>query len=178
MGSRRGVFSFWLGWSWNRGTSYPDPWIRSGWSSHYRRSCGVALWLLCACAGAVFAAFALREQRASAARRGLSSFIAAVLMWTVIMAASAAARHGSIGIPLPKLVPLFKQFLPTLPWPSPWRRWPFEVVSFTPLSGSKQWREEWFGLVFGDFCLRSMGHLTYPHFPFPAHRHSQQRSQL
>ncbi len=71
----------------------------------------VALWLLCACAGAVFAAFALREQRASAARRGLSSFIAAVFMGTVIMAASAAARHGSIGIPLPKLVPLFKQFL-------------------------------------------------------------------
>jgi hypothetical protein len=51
----------------------------------------VALWLLCALAGAVFAAFAITQQRASAARRGLPSFITAVLIGMAIMAASALA---------------------------------------------------------------------------------------
>jgi membrane protease YdiL (CAAX protease family) len=76
-----------------------------------KKSWVVALWLVCAMAGAVFAAFALRRQRASAFRRGLPSFVAAVLIGVGIMAASALARHHSIGFPLPKLVFLLKQFL-------------------------------------------------------------------
>ena len=71
----------------------------------------VALWLVCAMAGAVFAAFALRRQRSSDARRGLPSFVAAVLIGIGIMAASALAGHHSIGFPLPKLVFLLRQFL-------------------------------------------------------------------
>ena len=71
----------------------------------------VALWLVCAMAGAVFAAFAFCRQRASAARRGLPSFVAAVLIGIGIMAATALATHHSMGFPLPKLVFLLKQFL-------------------------------------------------------------------
>lgn len=71
----------------------------------------VALWLLCACAGAVFAAFALRQQEANATRRGLPSFVAAVVIGIAIMAAGALARHHSVGFPLPKLPLLLKQFL-------------------------------------------------------------------
>jgi CAAX prenyl protease-like protein len=71
----------------------------------------IALWLLCAVAGAVFAAFALRQQHASATRRGLRGFIAAVLIGVAYMAAFASARHHSIGFPLPKLFFLLKQFL-------------------------------------------------------------------
>jgi membrane protease YdiL (CAAX protease family) len=70
----------------------------------------VALWLLCAIAGAVFAAFALSRQRPSAAGQGLPSFVTAVLIGIGIMAASALARHHSIGFPLPKLIFLLKQF--------------------------------------------------------------------
>jgi hypothetical protein len=71
----------------------------------------VASWLVCAMAGAVFAAFAFRRQRSSDARRGLPSFVAAVLIGIGIMAASSLARHHSIGFPLPKLVFLLRQFL-------------------------------------------------------------------
>ena len=71
----------------------------------------VALWLLCASAGAVFAAFAITHQRASAARRGLPSFLAAVLIGMAIMAVGALASHHDIGVPLSKLFLLLKQFL-------------------------------------------------------------------
>ena len=71
----------------------------------------VALWLLCALAGAVVAAFAITQQRASAARRALPSFISAVLIGMAIMAASALASHHDIGVPLSKLFLLLKQFL-------------------------------------------------------------------
>ncbi len=71
----------------------------------------VVLWLICAMAGAVFAAFALSRQRGSAARQALPSFLAAVLIGVGIMAVSALARHHSIGFPLPKLLFLLKQFL-------------------------------------------------------------------
>ena len=71
----------------------------------------VGLWLLCALAGAVFAAFAITQQRASAARRGLPSFISAVLIGIAIMAASAFANHHGVGVPLSKLSLLLKQFL-------------------------------------------------------------------
>lgn len=71
----------------------------------------VALWLLCALAGAVFAAFALRQQHASATRRGLRSFIAAVLIGVAFLAAGALARHHSIGFPRPKVFFLLKEFL-------------------------------------------------------------------
>jgi membrane protease YdiL (CAAX protease family) len=76
-----------------------------------KKSWIVALWLVCAMAGAVFAAFALHRQRANAARRGLPSFIAAVVIGIAIMAAGALARHHSVGFPLPKLFFLLKQFL-------------------------------------------------------------------
>src|ERR1044072_3960598 len=71
----------------------------------------VAFWLVCAMAGGVFAALALRQQHASAARRGLPGFIAAVLIGVAIMAASALARQHAIGFPLPKLFFVLKQFL-------------------------------------------------------------------
>jgi hypothetical protein len=71
----------------------------------------VAIWLVCAMAGAVFAAFAFGWQRAGAARRGLPSFVATVVIGIAIMAVGALARHRSIGLPLPKLVFLLKQFL-------------------------------------------------------------------
>ena len=71
----------------------------------------VASWFLCAMAGAVFAAFALSRQRASAARQGLPSFIAALLIGICITATIAITNHRSIGFPLPKLVFMVKQFL-------------------------------------------------------------------
>jgi membrane protease YdiL (CAAX protease family) len=71
----------------------------------------VALWLFCALAGAVFGGFAITQQRASAARRGLPSFITAVLIGIAIMAASALASRHDIGVPLSKLFLLLKQFL-------------------------------------------------------------------
>ena len=71
----------------------------------------VALWLLCALAGAVFAAFAITHQRASAARRALPSVISAVLMGMAIMAAYAFASYHDVGVPLSKLSLLLKQFL-------------------------------------------------------------------
>jgi membrane protease YdiL (CAAX protease family) len=76
-----------------------------------KKSWVVALWLLCALAGAVFAAFAITQQRASAARRALPSFISAVLIGMTIMAAVALATHHGIGVPLPKVSLLLKQFL-------------------------------------------------------------------
>jgi membrane protease YdiL (CAAX protease family) len=71
----------------------------------------VALWLLCAVAGAIVAAIAITQQPAGATRRGLPSFITAVLIGVAIMAASAFARHHPIGVPLSKLFLLLKQFL-------------------------------------------------------------------
>lgn len=71
----------------------------------------VALWLLCAIAGAVVAAFAITQQRASAACRGLPSFIAAGLIGMTIIAAGALARHHPSGVPLSRLFSLLKQFL-------------------------------------------------------------------
>ena len=76
-----------------------------------KKSWIVVLWFLCAVAGAVFAAFAITQQRASAARRALPSFISAVLIGMAIMAASALASHHDIGVPLSKLFLLLKQFL-------------------------------------------------------------------
>jgi membrane protease YdiL (CAAX protease family) len=77
-----------------------------------RRKSGIfGLWLLCAVAGAVAAAFALTQQRASAAKRGFPSFITAVLIGMAITAAGALARHHPIGMPLSKLPLLLKQFL-------------------------------------------------------------------
>ena len=71
----------------------------------------IALWLVCAMAGAVFAAFTSSRQRPSAAARALPSFLAAVLIGFAIMAASALARRHSIAVPFPKLLFLLKQFL-------------------------------------------------------------------
>src|SRR6478672_766046 len=71
----------------------------------------VASWFLCAMAGGVFAAFALSRQRVSAARQGLPSFIAALLIGIATTATIAISTHHSIGFPLPKLVFLVKQFL-------------------------------------------------------------------
>ena len=76
-----------------------------------KKSWVIASWLLCAMAGGVFAAFALSRQRASAAREGLPSFVAALLIGIGITAVLAVARHHSIGFPLSKLAFLVKQFL-------------------------------------------------------------------
>ncbi|CAN5511925.1 hypothetical protein BH20VER3_BH20VER3_22430 [soil metagenome] len=71
----------------------------------------IGLWLVCAVAGAVCAAFALRQQRPDAARRALPAFLAAAVIGAALMAAAAAARGNSVGLPLVKLWPLFHQFL-------------------------------------------------------------------
>jgi membrane protease YdiL (CAAX protease family) len=71
----------------------------------------VASWFLCAMAGAVFAAFALSRQRASAARQALPSFLAALLIGIATAASIAVFTHHSIVFPLPKLIFLVKQFL-------------------------------------------------------------------
>ncbi len=71
----------------------------------------VGLWLSCAMAGAVCAAFALRRQRLGAARRALPAFLAAVAIGAMLMAAAAAARGNRAGLSLIKLWPLFHQFL-------------------------------------------------------------------
>src|SRR6516162_6305515 len=76
-----------------------------------KKSWVVASWFLCAMAGAVFAAFALSRQRASAARQGLPSFIAALLIGIATTATIAISTHHSIGFPLLKLVFMVKQFL-------------------------------------------------------------------
>ena len=76
-----------------------------------KKSWVVTAWFLCAMAGAVFAAFALSRQRASAALRGLPSFVAQLLIGIAITATIAITQHHSIGFPLPKLAFLVKQFL-------------------------------------------------------------------
>ncbi len=76
-----------------------------------KKSWLVALCLLCALAGAIVAAFAITQQRAGAARRGLPSFMTAVFIGVAIMVTSAFARHHLIGVPLSKLFFLLKQFL-------------------------------------------------------------------
>ena len=59
----------------------------------------------------MFTAFAISHQRASAARRGVPSFITAGLIGMAIMAAGAFASRHDIGVPLSKLSLLVKQFL-------------------------------------------------------------------
>lgn len=76
-----------------------------------KKSWIVVSWLLCAMAGAVFAAFALSRQRTSAARQAFPSFLAALLIGIGTTATIAIAGHHSIGFPLPKLAYLVKQFL-------------------------------------------------------------------
>ena len=111
LGSRCGGFSTWPRWKCNRRASYPRAWIRLNFRRIPEKSWIVVLWFLCAVAGAVFAAFAITQQRASAARPALPSFISAVLIGMAIMAASALASHHDIGVPLSKLSLLLKQFL-------------------------------------------------------------------
>jgi len=76
-----------------------------------KKSWMAVLWLLFAMAGAVFAAFALSRQRASATRQGLPSFVAALLIGISYISVTALAEHHSIGLPFPKLAFLLKQFL-------------------------------------------------------------------
>ena len=71
----------------------------------------VALWLFCALAGALFAGFALRRQRADAARRGLPGFLAALLIGVAVMAAMALLNGHSAAFPPFKLLSLMPQFL-------------------------------------------------------------------
>jgi membrane protease YdiL (CAAX protease family) len=69
------------------------------------------LWEVCAMAGAVCAAFALRQQRASQARRALPWFAAAVLIGAGIFAANALTNGRPAGFPPVKSVLLVAQFL-------------------------------------------------------------------
>ena len=122
----------------------------------------VALWFLCAVAGAVFAAFAITQQRANAARRALPSFISAVLIGMAIMAASALASHHDVGVPLSKLFLLLKQFLLYFTV-----TFVLEEVAFRgvldshiyqpPTEAQQRGRAAW---VFRNFRVGSMGYLA------------------
>jgi hypothetical protein len=58
----------------------------------------IALWEMCAVAGAVAAAFALCRQRATPALRVLPSWLAAVAIGIAFTAAAALARHHFAGV--------------------------------------------------------------------------------
>ena len=131
--------------------------------------------VLCAVAGAVFAAFAITQQRASAARRALPSFISAVLIGMVIMAASALASHHDIGVPLSKLFLLLKQFLLYFTV-----TFVLEEVAFrgapirTSISFQLTDNSAAAQLGFPQFSCRLYGAFgIYPYFPLAARQHSQ-----
>ncbi len=113
-------------------------------------------------AGAVFAAFAITQQRASAARRALPSFISAVLIGMAIMATSALASHHDIGVPLSKLFLLLKQFLLYFTV-----TFVLEEVAFRGALDSHIYQlptnrttARWLSLAFRNFRVGSMGHLA------------------
>jgi hypothetical protein len=133
----------------------------------------VALWLVCAMAGAVFAAFAFGWQRASAARRGLPSFVVAVLIGIGIMAASALAGHHLIGFPLPS------SSWSTLRCPSCWRKWLFVALSIHTFISLEAMVRRVVRLGFRQSLSRLCGGFGIClQFLFPAPRHLQRRSQL
>lgn len=138
----------------------------------------VALWLLCALAGAVFAAFAITQQRASDARRALPSFISAVLIGMAIMAVSALANHHGVGVPLSKLSLLIKQFLLYLRSLSCSRRLRFAVLSIRTFisleltdnsAAARHGAPRFLSRLYGEFGI-------YPHFPLGARQHSRLQS--
>jgi len=138
----------------------------------------VALWLLCASAGAVFAAFAITHQRASAARRGLPSFLAAVLIGMAIMAVGALANHHDIGVPLSKLFCCSSSSYSTLRSLSCSRRLRFAALSIRT-SISLQLTENGAAgqLGFPQFSCQSYGVFgTYPRFLLVPRQHSQLQS--
>ena len=144
-----------------------------------KKSWVVALWFVCAMAGAVFAAFAFGWQRASAARRGLPSFVAAVLIGIGIVAAIALAGHHSIGFPLPKLVFLLKQFLlyftVSFALEEVAFRGALDSHVYQPQSDGHSSGSPWLSAIFVSalwgfgICLR---------FPLPTHLHLQRRSHF
>ena len=118
-------------------------------------------------AGAVFAAFAITQQRANAARRALPSFISAVLIGMAIMAVSALASHHDIGVPLSKLFLLLKQFLLYFTVTLYSRRLRFAVFSIRT-SISLQLTDNGAAAQLGlpQFSCRLYGGFgTYPYFP-------------
>ena len=133
------------------------------WSPLPKSSGVVTLWLLCALAGAVFAAFALRQQHASATRRGLPGFIAAVLIGVAIMAASAHQSSldrvsASQAVFLAEAVlALFCGVIRSGGGGFSWRS------RFTRLSASKQWAGDWLALAFCDLCFGFVGYLALAH---------------
>ena len=140
-----------------------------------KRLWGVALSLLCALAGAVFAAFAITQQRASAARRGLPRFITAVLIGMAIMAASALANHHGIGVPLSKLSSLLYFAFRSL---SCSRRLRFAALSIRTFI-SFQLTENSAAARHGSpqfLCRLYREFGIYPHFPLGARQDSQVRS--
>jgi membrane protease YdiL (CAAX protease family) len=71
----------------------------------------VIVWLVCAITGAFAAAFAIRKQTASEARRALPALALALVVGLSIMAAAAMANGRSPGFPPARLLVLFNQFL-------------------------------------------------------------------
>jgi len=111
LGPRCHDFSTWLDRDCTCSTSYSRPWIRFALCRATQEVMGCCFMVLCAMAGAVFAAFALSRQRASGARQAFPSFLAALLIGVGTTATITIAGHHSIGFPLPKLTYLVKQFL-------------------------------------------------------------------
>jgi hypothetical protein len=75
------------------------------------RNWSVILWMVCCLAGALFAAFALRNQRAAAARGALPAFGMSLVLGSIVMASAALANGRSAGVPPGRVFFLLKEFL-------------------------------------------------------------------
>src|SRR6266496_4593833 len=129
-----------------------------------KKSWMAVLWLLFAMAGAVFAAFALSRQRASATRQGLPSFVAALLIGISYISVTALAEHHSIGLPFPKLAFFAQAVLALLYGVLCAGGGRFSRRSrFACVSTAKRWSGERFALAFSAVCLQSMGRLAFTH---------------
>ena len=143
-----------------------------------KRSWLVALWLVCAMAGAVFAAFAFGRQRASAARRGLPSFMVAILLaspswqpapsWTPLGRLPSSETGFSVQALLTLLYGVLHAGGGGFSWCS----------RFTPFIDLRAMGRRVVRLGFRRFFSPLYGVFgTYLHFPLPAHRHLRRRSR-
>ena len=180
LGSRRRVFSTWLGWSCNRRGSYPRPWIRLGSvgvTEEAMDCCFMASVRLRRCSACGICAPSTRGKRGSP--------------WCPKFYSSSGHRHRHHGgrrssqtslgrVSAPQTVFLAQAVLALLCSLVRTGGGSISRLSgLTSLSTSKAIRRRAVRLGFRRFLSQLYGAFgTYPHFPFPAHGDSQQRSQL
>ena len=113
-------------------------------------------------AGAVFAAFALSRQRASAARQAFPSFLAALLIGIGTTAHHRRSWTSLNRVPASEADLLGQAVFALLYGVLRGGGGGFSRCSrFTRLSVSKRWSGEWFALAFGNLCLGSVGDLAF-----------------